>query len=120
MMNPALRPDASLPEFLAARARAASDGRLVFDVAAGSIAAIAVVIWRPAIWLSLAAAAMCLTTFGLWGIADRVVRERASTASARWTRVAVVVRLVVASVGVLAAITTFFAALGPVLGTWIS
>jgi hypothetical protein len=32
MVNSELRPGASLPELLAARARAASDGRLVLDV----------------------------------------------------------------------------------------
>jgi len=45
MMNPALRPDASLVEFLMARARAASDGRLVLDALGGLLLALAIAVW---------------------------------------------------------------------------
>ena len=120
MMNPALRPDASLPEFLAARARAASDGRLVVDVIAGCGVALGVAVWRPVGWITLLGAAMCLAAFGVWGIVDREMRERAETPHAYVLRVLSMVRVAAAVVGALAAVTAILAVLGVVLGTWIS
>jgi hypothetical protein len=120
MMNPALRPDASLPEFLAARARAASDGRLVVDVIAGCCAALAVALWQPIGWITLLGAAVCLAAFGAWGIVDREIRERAEAPHAPLVRVLALVRILAAVVGALAAVTAMFAVLGVMLGTWIS
>jgi hypothetical protein len=120
MMNPALRPDASLAEYLAARARAASDGRLVVDVIAGCCAALGVGLWRPAGWLVLLGASLCLAAFGAWGIADRELRERSIAASAVGVRVLSVIRGAAAVVGAVAAVGAMFAFLGIALGTWIS
>jgi hypothetical protein len=47
-MNSVSRSGASLPELLAARARGASDGRLVLDVVGGLLAAGAALLWRRA------------------------------------------------------------------------
>ena len=120
MMNPALRPDASLTEFLAARARAASDGRLVLDVIVGSSAALGVAIWQPIGWITLLGGAVSLAAFGVWGIVDREIRERADAPHARVVRVLSLVRILAAVVGALAAVTALFAGLGVRLGTWIS
>ncbi|HEX7979070.1 MAG TPA: hypothetical protein VF461_10735 [Gemmatimonadaceae bacterium] len=120
MMNPAVRPDASLPEFLAARARAASDGRLVVDVIVGCGAALAVAVWQPVGWITLLGVAVSLAAFGAWGIIDRELRERANAPRARVVRVLSVLRVGVAVVGTLAAVTAMFSVLGVVLGTWIS
>jgi len=120
MMNPALRPDASLPEFLAARARATSDGRLVVDVIVGCCGALAVAVWQPAGWLVLLGVSACLAAFGVWGIADRELRERTDAPNARVARVLAMVRVAAAAVGAIAAAGTMFAALGVALGTWIS
>ncbi|MBW8769056.1 MAG: hypothetical protein JF589_04845 [Gemmatimonadetes bacterium] len=120
MMNPALRPDASLPEYLAARARAASDGRLVADAIVGCCAALGVAVWRPAGWLVLLGASVCLAAFGAWGIADRELRERGDAPRARVVRVLSAVRFAAAAVGALSAVAAIFAALGIALGTWIS
>jgi hypothetical protein len=120
MMNPALRPDASLAEFLAARARAASDGRLVIDVMAGCCAALGVGLWHPAGWLVLLGASLGLAAFGAWGIADRELRERANASSAVGVRVLAVVRAAAAVAGAVAAVGAMFALLGIALGTWIS
>ena len=120
MMNPALRPDPSLPEFLAARARAASDGRLVVDVTAGCCAALAVAVWHPAGWLVLLGASLCLAAFGAWGIADRELRERENARTARGVRLLSAVRFASAVLGALSAVAAMFAALGIALGTWIS
>ena len=119
-MNPALRPDASLPEFLAARARAASDGRLVVDVIAGCCTALALAVWRPAGWLVLLGAAVSLAAFGAWGIVDRELRERASAPRGGMVRVLAMARAAAAAVGALAAVTAIFSLLGIALGTWIS
>jgi hypothetical protein len=120
MMNPALRPDASLTEFLAARARAASDGRLVADVIIGCCAALGVATWRPIGWPALLGVSVCLAAFGAWGIADRELRERAKLPHARVVRVLVIARVAAAGIGALAAATAMFAVLGMMLGTWIS
>src|SRR5206468_10546098 len=119
MMNPALRPDASLAEFLAARARAASDGRLVVDVTVGCCAAVGVAAWRPVGWLALLGVSVCLAAFGAWGITDRELRERAN-APARVAGVLSMLRAAAAGLGALSAVATMFGVLGILLGTWIS
>lgn len=120
MMNPALRPDASLADYLAARARASSDGRLVVDVILGACAAIAVAAWRPAGWLCLIGAAACFVAFGAWGIADRELGERAGTARDAMRSLLVAVRTLAVALGVLASALALFAGLALTLGTWIS
>jgi hypothetical protein len=119
-MNPALRPDASLPDVLRARARAASDGRLILDVAAGSLASIAIAAWRPTGWMSVLGVSIALAAFGLWGILDRELRDRPRVPSSALVRTLLIARIGAASVGVSAAILALFAALGLALGTWIS
>ena len=121
MMNPALRPDASLSEFLVARARAASDGRLVADVLLGAATALGFAVWRPTGWLSIGGAALALAAFGLWGIVDREVRDRSATAaSGRVPRLLRAARVMVSIAGICSAMVAVFAALGVALGTWIS
>ena len=120
MMNPALRPDVSLPEFLAGRARAASDGRLVVDVIAGCCVALAAAVWRPAGWLVMLGVSVCLAAFGAWGIVDRELRERAGGRGAGVVRLLWIVRAAMAGVGALAAVASMFTLLGLALGTWIS
>lgn len=121
MINPAVRPDASLFEFLVARARAASDGRLVMDVVVGSGIALACAAWRPIGWLSVGGAALALAAFGVWGIADREARERAAAAgSTRLIRVLRGVRIGAGLIGFCGAAGAVFSALGLALGTWIS
>ena len=120
MMNPALRPDAGLTEFLAARARAASDGRLALDVVVGAIVVILFVAWRPAGWVSLAGAATSLAAFGLWGIIDREIRERAQAPHARAVSLLAALRLALACLGFLAGVAALFGSLGIVLGKVIS
>lgn len=120
MINPALRPDANLAEYLAARARASSDGRLVVDVIVGACVAIAVAAWRPTGWLCLIGAAACFVAFGAWGIADRELGERGDTARSATYQTLVAVRMLALVLGVLAAALALFAALALTLGTWIS
>jgi hypothetical protein len=120
MMNPALRPDASLVEYLVARARAASDGRLVLDALGGLLLALTIAVWRPVAWPSFAGVCLALAAFGFWGIADRELRDRAGAARSFTTRALGVARGAVAAIGFLSAALALFSGLGIMLGTWIS
>src|SRR4051794_31984481 len=71
MVLSALRPDASLGEFLAHRARAAP----VIRLAAEAVAAVAVLgaalWWNPRAQLVIASASVCFASYALWGLLDR-------------------------------------------------
>ena len=120
MNSPALGPDAGLPEFLAARARAATDGRLVLDVLAGSLVALGMAVWRPPGWISVAGLALVLASFGLWGIIDREVQGRAASGRTPIVRSLVVARALTVVLGFVCGVGAVFAGLAIVLGTWIS
>ena len=126
MVDSSLRPDARLPELLAARARGASDGRLALDLAGGLVAAGVALAWRPSGWLVLLSAALCFAAFGAWGIADREARERPDARGhSLLSLVSLVsllrgVRALAALVGAAAMVTLLFATLALALGTWIS
>jgi hypothetical protein len=120
MVLSALRPEASLPEFLAHRARTASIRRLSFDVFAG-LGSLSVVLWaRPASMLVLGGAAMFFAAYGAWGLADRA---RSATAADGNRRVLVALDVLcgfLAAIGVLAVAVLFFGVWAFALGTWIS
>jgi hypothetical protein len=75
--------DSDLPEFLASRARAASDARLAVDTTIGLIAVLVSIVWPFPFWYFVTAAGGCFLGFGLWGIADRELSERGTNASRR-------------------------------------
>ena len=119
-MQLAPRPEVSLPEMLAHRARTASDLRLALDAGGGALATIAVLIWHPAGWWPLlASAALCFASFGIWGIADRELADRAVAGDAV-SRALRAVRVGAAVLGGAAAAMLLFGMLGVALGTWIS
>jgi hypothetical protein len=98
--------DASLPEFLATRARHASDARLAIDVGAGLVVASAAVLWRGTAWVVIASAAGCFLAYGGWGIADRELGEREptglpATKSLRAARAAAAVTGAIAAIALL-------------------
>ena len=122
MANAPISSTPSLPAALAARARGASDARLALDVAGGVIAAIVIGIWRPRAWPIAISAALGLASFGVWGIAEREIQERASVSGAG-RRVVLALRVVQGisiGAGILAALIAGFALLGIALGTIIS
>ncbi len=120
MVKVMLPADASLPDVLAARARAASDSRLVADVIGGVLAVVALSVWRPWAWLSLAGVALAFAAFGSWGIADRELQERGDR-GARWLRITLTsVRVASVIIGAIAAMGALLTGLGVALGTWIS
>ena len=108
----------SLPQLLLQRARHTSDRRLVIDAALGLSLSAALAVFRPPFWLPLAALALCLGTYGLWGILDRELID--GDLSARRAKILTVARGFVGALGavvaVLFGVTLFFG----VLGTWIS
>lgn len=119
MIDSIPRPDASLPEFLAARARHASDGRLVADAIAGAVGAVAVAYWKPG-WYLLLGIAVCFFAFGLWGIADRELGERSGAGSRATLALLLMLRVVAAALGFLAAAFLMMSVLGKSLGRIIS
>ena len=80
MIDTIPRPDAGLPEFLAARARHASDTRLAADAIGGMLVAITAAAMQFPLWFLVVGAALCFLTFGVWGIADRELGERGDSA----------------------------------------
>ena len=112
----------SLPAALAARARAASDGRLALDVLVGLVAAISLAVWRPMAWPIGLSVGVALASFGTWGIAEREIQDRLRNAhmagpAVRVFRAAQALSIVV---GTLAVLTAGFALVGMALGTIIS
>ena len=120
MVLSALRPDASLPEFLIHRSRSASVRRLAADAMAGGVAWAAALRWRPTGWLVFASAALCFVAYGTWGLLDRA---RSRPAVTRRNLLTGVVEALAALSGLLGAIAAAGALLGVwalALGTWIS
>ncbi|HEX6533009.1 MAG TPA: hypothetical protein VF041_00345 [Gemmatimonadaceae bacterium] len=108
----------SLGVVLAARARRASDGRLAIDAAAGVVAIVAALIWRPPGWGLVAALAGCFLAFGAWGIADRSLVARGGDAGA--ARLLGAVRAAAVVLGALSGVALLVIALGLGLGRMIS
>ena len=120
MIDTVPRPDANLPELLAARARHASDTRLVLDAVVGSLIAVGAAFWRGPGWYFVASIAGCFLAFGFWGIADRELGERVRGGSSLTLWCLRAVRLVAAVVGAIAAVTAMLTALALALGRMIS
>lgn len=74
------RPDASLPEFLAARARRATDTRLAIDALVGLSIVAGVAWWNGPGASFLISMGACFLAYGVWGIADRELGEHADAA----------------------------------------
>jgi|1185.fasta_scaffold103260_2 hypothetical protein len=120
MVLSAQRPDASLIEFLAYRARSAPVGRLVAEEAGALTVLGAALRWDPPAQLPIVSAMICLGCYAAWGLIDRA----GAVAAARgWTRSSKALRALtfaftalglVAGAGILLSVWAF------ALGTWIS
>lgn len=113
-------PDASLPQFLAARARHASDARLAADLIGGLTAAVGTVYWHGPGWYVATSIAICFLAFGAWGIADRELGERAPGDRRTVVRLLAAVRIVAVVVGAGAVAVVAVSTLGFMLGLMIS
>ncbi|MEO8911017.1 MAG: hypothetical protein ABI408_12455 [Gemmatimonadaceae bacterium] len=120
MVLSALRPDASLPEFLAHRARSAPISRLVLDIVAGMLGLYAVLLRHPTGSLVLGSIAVCFAAYGSWGIADRARSGRPASGDANVTGLLDAVCALIVGVGGVAVAALLFGVWSIALGTWIS
>lgn len=124
MADTVVRPDRTLPESLAAHARAVSARRLAFDVFGGALAVVIGGLWRPRGWPAVVAAGLCFAAFGVWALAERrlAAPDGRPTSAQHDGRVLAwrALRGAAAVVGGSAALLLGFALLFGVLGTWIS
>lgn len=107
----------TLTALLAARARAASDGRLALDAGGGLIAAALALAVRPPAWPLLLAVATCFLAYGAWGIADRALRER--PAGAQGIRLLRALRAGAVLLGALGVLAVGGVVMAFVLANWI-
>lgn len=108
----------SLIEFLARRARGASDARLVVDAVVGFAVAVASLLAQGPVWYLFTSAGICFLSFGVWGMADRELCERMSTGV--FDRRLLIARVAASIVGFIAVIMLVLGALGVALGRIIS
>ncbi len=120
MVLSALRPDASLPEFLAHRARSASIHRLSIDLVVGITGSWAAIQWRPSAWLVLMSIALCFASYGAWGLADRARSHIAAGGHRILTGSMEALCALLGFAGVLAAAGVLLSVWAFALGTWIS
>jgi len=120
MVLSALRPDASLLEFLAHRAKSASIRRLAIDLAVGIAGSTAALRWRPTAWFVLTSASLLFFAYGAWGLADRA-RSDVSTRHSRLASTSLeALCAAMGAVGVLATAGILLGVWAIALGTWIS
>lgn len=120
MVLSALRPEASLPEFLAHRARSASVRRLSIDLVVGVAGSSAALWWRPSAWLVLTSLALLFFGYGGWGLADRG-RSSKTARDHRLLRASMeTICALLAAAGSLAAAGLLYGVWAIALGTWIS
>ena len=120
MTHPVLKSDASLFDILAARARAASDGRLVVDVVGGMLIVIPTALVRFTLWPIVIGLGICLMSYGLWGICDRELQDRATNPRSRVVLALTGARVACVAIGCMAALIAAIGGLRILLGTWIS
>jgi hypothetical protein len=120
MVLSALRPDASLPEFLVERARSASVRRLAVNALVGGAGCAAALWWSPTGWVVLASGALCFLSYGAWGILDRARSHLAVTARPWLAGLVDAICVLFALLGALAAAGVLLGVWALGLGTWIS
>jgi len=109
----------SLPAFVAAEARRASDGQLTFAATFGLLVAAVALLWRPEGSSYFLASGLTCGAFGLWGILDRLLAEQADAGSRRATMLRAG-RFTCGAIGALAGAGLLIRILFIGLGTWIS
>jgi hypothetical protein len=120
MFLSARRPDASLLEFLADRARGSSARRLAVDLTVGAGILVLAIRWDSGARLTVALAATCLIAYAGWGLLHHTTSR---LEVGRWRRTSVALnalRMLFAVAGVLAALGVLLAIWALALGTWIS
>lgn len=102
-------------------ARRASDGQLVAAAATGVAGAAAIGLLAPSWWFA-ALPLLCASSFGVWGIAERMAAERRERLGPAFVgrRALAAIRITAAAVGTLAAALAILTVAAMALGTWIS
>jgi hypothetical protein len=102
---------------IAEKARRLSDAKLVAAEAIGLGGALAVLAWTPRT-LELAFLSIALGALGIWGVTDHMLESR-RRASAPLRLALSGFRFSIAAVGVAAAIASFYALIGRLMGVFI-
>ena len=109
----------NLGTVLAQLARRTPDGRLVLAAAAGIVAALAAVVLKPPAWFPLLAAGVCLVSFGVWGIADRILHERPAPVSSGQALLRAM-RVIAVVLGIVGGVALALGVFALAMGNWIS
>jgi hypothetical protein len=120
MVLSALRPDASLTEFLAQRGRSAPVTRLAAEAVAGLAVLTAAMRWNPPAQLVIATAALCFVSYASWGLLDR---SRSRAASRGWIvteRILHAACVLCVAIGLVGGAGVLLSIWALALGTWIS
>ena len=115
-----VKPDASLADFLRARALSAAPRRLALNLVGGALVAGAALWARPAGWTVLASAGSCFAMYGVWAVSERRLQMDSRDIPVLIEFGWLAVRISAAGLGVAALFAFLFALLGFALGTWIS
>lgn len=108
--------NAGLAELLSARARRTPRERLALDVIGGALIAAAALWARPGGWVALAAAGACVSSYGVWALAERRLLPRPWPEVEPHRGLWRAVQGAAALLGVAAFVLFLFAALGVALG----
>ena len=109
----------TLGEFLASRARRASDSLLAGHAITAVLAAVGIAAWRGPLWDVRLSIAMCFLAFGIWGIADRDLQHHPTAPRSLLFGIRTV-RVVAAALGFAAVAYLMLALMGRALGRIIS
>ena len=119
MIDTSAEREETLGEFLASRARRASDSLLAGHAITAVLAAVAIAAWRGPAWDIRLSFAVCFLAFGIWGVADRDIAKR--EAPPRGVLLALQATRVIAAVSGFGAVAyLMMALLGRALGRIIS
>ena len=121
-LEPASRDeDESVFGLVAQLARRASDGQLVLAAAVGVVGAAVVGLVRPGLWF-VALPLLCVGSFGVWGIAERVAGERSARLGPGFggRRALTGIRVTAAVIGTLSGVMTLLVVVARMVGTWKS
>jgi len=120
MVLSALRPDASLTEFLAHRGRSAPATRLAAEAVAGLAVLTAAMRWNPPAQLVIATAALCFVSYASWGLLDRARSRAASRGWIGTERILHAACVLCVAIGLVAGAGVLLSIWALALGTWIS
>jgi hypothetical protein len=120
MVLSALRPDASLVEFLKYRARSAPAPRLTAELIAGAVAIAAALWWKPPAQLVIVTTAACFSCYAVWGLLDRARGRALTRGRNRTARALRIACIFFVALGAIAGAGVLLSIWALALGTWIS